>query len=74
MMMVILRDLESPVLTMSVINLSSLVGMGIGYRVFLSGYMYILICIVLLHKFKMFSMEKEVYTEITNEGVIIFTE
>ena len=74
MEMVILGDIESPVLTMSVINLSSLVGMGIGYRVFLSGYMYILICIVLLHKFKMFSMEKEVYTEKTYEGVIIFTE
>ena len=39
---------------------------------FLSGY--ILVCIVLLHKFKMFSMEKEVYTEKTNEDVIIFTE
>lgn len=52
MEMVILRDLESPVLTMSVINLSSLVGMGIGYRVFsVDIYSFVLFCFISLKCF-----------------------
>ena len=47
--MVILGDLESPVLTMSVINLSSLVGMGIGYRVSsVDIYSFVLFCFISL--------------------------
>ena len=46
----------------------------LGHRLvsFLSGC--VLVCIVVLHNFKIFGMEKEVYTEKINEDVINFTE